>query len=381
LKTKTLVLLVVLLLVISSMTIRRVAGSVSVELSPTENHHIVKLNSDQPYVAGYHVNAKNLSVYGTVLAVAVTVSFPSTDARSFPSGSWLGGGMFVQAQDTRFRHVDYGFYMMLVLDASGRLFIDLGLHQTREGTLPFQLPTEDIVYAYTWRVTGISLATKVTLCASWDNDGFVHYSISALSSSFALKSVNVAGLPSCENIIRKFYSGNVIVEPFPFSRYVNYFQFGVVSSESIASNDWTVDLAEPKMLKETGWVLVERVWSTQGDISYLDADWRWGGVPYYGVNAQYYKNPLENPYEIVFYYDGSTLTSGIVLWDYTNSDLNETANILSPYSDQTFEVRLAPCFLIGTTILALAFLVETVWHISGTQIRRHHESIRRNNRS
>jgi hypothetical protein len=381
LKTKTPVLPVVLLLVISSITIGRAAGSVSFELSPTENHHVMKLNSDQPYVAGYHVNAKNLSVYGTILATAITVSFPSTDTRTFPPGSWLGGGMFVQAQDTRFRHVDYGFYMMLVLDASGRLFIDLGLHQTREGTLPFQFPTEDVVYAYTWQVTGISLATKITLYASWDNDGFVHYSISALSSNFALTSVNVAGLPNCENIIRKFYLGNVIVEPFPFSRYVNYFQFGVVSSESIANSDWTVDLAEPKMLKETGWVSVERAWSTQGDISYLDADWRWGGVPYYGVNAQYWKNPLENPYEIVFYYDGSTLTSGTVLWDYTNSDLNETANTMSPYSDQTFEVRLTPCFLTGTTILALAFLVETVWHILATQIRRHHESIKQNNRS
>jgi len=377
LKFKSPVLLALLLLVISSIAIRRATGSVSLELSPTENHHIVKLNSDQPYVAGYHVNANNLSVYGTVLATSITVSFPSTDTRSFPSGSWLGGGMFVQAQDTKFRHVDYGFYMMLVLDASGGLFIDLGLHQTREGTLPFQFPTEDIVYAYTWRVTGVSLATKVTLYASWDNDGFVHYSISALSSNFALTSVNVAGLPNCENIIRKFYSGNVIVEPFPFSRYVNYFQFGVVSSQSIANKDWTVDLAEPKMLKETGWVLVERAWSTQGDISYLDADWRWGGVPYYGVNAQYYENPLENPYEIVFYYDGSTLTSGTVLWDYTSADLNETANILSPYFDQTFEVRLTPCFLTGTTILALAYLVETVSHISETQIHRRHESTKR----
>jgi hypothetical protein len=375
LKFKSLILLAALLLIISSITIRRVTGSLSVELSPVENHHVVRLNSDQPYLAGYHVNAENLSVYGTVLSTAVTVSFPSTDVSSFPSGSWLGGGMFVQAQDTRFRHVDYGFYMMLVLDASGGLFVDLGLHQTREGTLPFQLPTEDIVYAYTWRVTGIGLATEVTLYAGWDNDGSVHYSISILSSNFALTSVNVAGLPNCENIIRKFYSGNVIVEPFPFSRYVNYFQFGVVSSQSIANNGWTVDLAEPKVLKEVGWVLVERAWSTQGDISYLDADWRWGGVPYCGVGAQYYKNPLANPYEIVFQYDGSTLASGTVFWDRANPSLNETTNILSPSSDQTFEKGLPPCFLTGRTILTLVFVMETIWRVSGTQTRRLNKSI------
>jgi hypothetical protein len=162
---------------------------------------------------------------------------------------------------------------------------------------------------------------------------------------------------------------------------VNYFQFGVVSSESIANNDWAVDLAEPKMLKETGWILVEKAWSTQGDISYLDADWRWGGVPYYGVNAQYWKNPLENPYEIVFHYDGSTLTPGTALWDYTNLDLNKTANTLSSCSDQTFDMGLTPRFLTETTILISVFLVETVWQISGMQTRFYHERIKRNNRS
>jgi len=104
----------------------------SFSLTETENHHVAELNSDQPYVAGCCVTSEDLETYGTINGTAVEVSFPSTDSDYFPAGSWLGAGMFVQAQDTRFLHVDYGFYMMLVLDASGDLFIDVGLHQTRE---------------------------------------------------------------------------------------------------------------------------------------------------------------------------------------------------------------------------------------------------------
>jgi len=356
-KTNSLILCV-MLLTIPLAAISKAEGSVPLELTPMANHHVVELNSNQPYVAGYHVNTEDLSTLETVNATAVTVSFPSTDTSFFPSGSWLGGGMFVQGEDIRFVNVDYGFYMMLVLDAFGSLFVDLGLHQTREVTAPLQMPTEEIIYTYTWRVSGIDLTTPVTLLASWDGDGFVHYSISASGSNVTLTSVNVASLPNCENIIQRFFAGNVINEPFPFSRYVNYFQFGVVSSESIADDHWTVDLREPKMLRKTGWVLVEKAWSTQGDISYLDADWKWGGAPYYGVDAQYYQNPLENPYEVIFSYNGRSLTPGKVLWDYAGSNFNGTTATSLPYSGQTFGMGLTCCFSTEAVILIWVVLVE-----------------------
>jgi len=284
------------------------------ELIETENHHIAQLNSNQPYVAGFHVNTPDLETRECVLATAITVSFPSTDTSHFPSGSWLGGGMFVQAQDSKLRFVDYGFYTMLVLDYSGNLFLDVGLHQTREETAPLQAPSSQLVYAYTWQIRGIDPETPVTLTASWDLEDLVRYSVTASEFSLTLPAVNVTDLPNCGSMIRRFYAGNVVVGSFPFSRYVQYFQFGVLSSTSITNNNWSVHLRKPQLLRETGWNLVDTAWSIRGDISYLDYSWMWGGQLYQGVFGEYYQNPLQTPYELIFFYNGKTLPSGTILW-------------------------------------------------------------------
>jgi hypothetical protein len=155
----------------------------------------------------------------------------------------------------------------------------------------------------------------VTLLASWDSDGFVHYSLSTLQTTVAIASINVPNFAHYENIIRKFYAGNAIAGMgFPFGHYVYYFQFGVVSSGMIADSHWSVDLREPRIMRDSGWSLVDTAWSTQGDISYLDYDWKWGGAPYEGVSAEYLNHPFESPYEVVFFYDGETLPRGTILW-------------------------------------------------------------------
>jgi hypothetical protein len=351
-----------------------VGYSSNLQLIAVENHHIIELNSDQPYVAGYHVNTKDLGTRENVNATAVTVSFPLTDTSFFPSGSWLGGGMFVQAQDSRFRHVDYGFYMMLVLDASGNLFVDLGLHQTREGTLPLQMPTEEVVYAYTWRLVGADYATAVALQAIWNSSGFVHYSIIVSGVGFNLASVNVAALPNCENIIRRFYAGNAVVEPFPFSRYVNFFQFGAISSEPMNNNRWSVSIREPKVLRQTGWVMVDRAWVTQGDISYLDWDWRWGGTPYTGVDVEYYGNqPISYPHEIIFFFNGHTASPGTVLWD-TASLRGDYAENARPFCHDsalgTGEMPPSLAVMMSLTLVALLANVSSKLAKHSTNPRR-----------
>ncbi len=186
--------LAILALVVSALAVSRVEGFVLFELNPTAEHHVAGLNSNMPYVAGFHVIADDLSLRETVNATAVTVSFPSTEPEFLPSGCWLGGGMFVQGQDHVFRNVDYGFYMMLVLDASGRLFIDLGLHQTEEATLPIQNPMSSLVYAYTWQLIGVDMSTPITLFQSWDGNGFVDYSMSVSGRDETLIAVNVVGI-------------------------------------------------------------------------------------------------------------------------------------------------------------------------------------------
>ena len=64
-----------------------------------DRHHVAQLNSNMPYIAGFHVDADDLSERETVNATAVTVSFGSTEPGYFQADSWLGCGMFVQAQD------------------------------------------------------------------------------------------------------------------------------------------------------------------------------------------------------------------------------------------------------------------------------------------
>ncbi len=344
------------------------AAAETIELVPTEDHHVMELNSNQPYVAGYHVNTPDLEIRERVLATVVTVSFPSTDTSFFPPGSWLGGGMFVQAQDSQLRFVDYGFYTMLVLDSEGKFFLDVGFHQTREETPPFHMPTEQLLYASTWQIEGIDPAAPVTLCALRSSDGLVHYSISASGSNVTLPPVNVTDFQGCESLIREFYAGNVIVGQFPFSRYVQYFQFGVVSSMIIANNHWSVDLKEPRLLRETGWDFVDIAWSIEGDISYLDYSWKWGGSPYHGVSAHYHKNPLENPREVIFFYNGQTLPTGTILWHYENPDLHIKATDSSITLQHTSEV-------FSTYVLSFSILMLMILgYLHKRKSRAHHYS-------
>jgi hypothetical protein len=160
LKASNSILLIIVLLIIMPLNgLSNVKANALIDLSPTENHYITRLNSNQPYVAGYQVITPDLYTFEGVRSTAITICLPSTDTSQFPSGCWLGGGMFVQAQDIKLRNVDYASYTMLVLDASGNFFLDVGFHQTREATAPLQRPTEDLLYAYTWRISGIDPTT------------------------------------------------------------------------------------------------------------------------------------------------------------------------------------------------------------------------------
>lgn len=360
----------ILMLIVSSLAVSQVEGFDLSELNPTSEHHVARLNSNMPYVAGFHVIADDLSLRETVNATAVTISFPSTEPEFLPSGCWLGGGMFVQAQDHVFRNVDYGFYMMLVLDASGKLFIDLGLHQTEEATLPIQTSTSSLVYSYTWQIVGIDRSTPLTLLQSWNNNSFVDYSISVSGHEETLIAVNVIGMPNCQNMIPRFYAGNVIIDPFPYSRYINYFQFGIISSQAITDTHWQVDVKEPEMLRQTGWTLVDKAWSLQGDHSYLDHDLMWGGAAYAGVDVQYYEHPLQDPHEIIFYYSGHTLTPGRVLWDVSGINIATMHFASESQALTALARRFLPVIatVLGTASL-LPFLLARRWRKKNRDLR------------
>jgi hypothetical protein len=82
----------------------------------------------------------------------------------------------------------------------------------------------------------------------------------------------------------------------------------------------------------------------------------WGGAVYNGVGIQYYQHPLQNPYELIFSYNGTALTTGRVLWDVSSTSNNATV----PFSFQSQALtelsrRLLPVILI---VLGTAFLLS-----------------------
>ena len=313
-------LLMMLSIVVPVRAVSDASAADVIELTPSENHHFAELNSNQPYTAGYHAETSDLYTRERVNATAITVSFPSTDTSYFPSDTWLGAGMFAQGQDSELGFVDYAYYTILVIDGFGNLFVDVGLHQTRGSIPPLQRPTEELVYAYTWEISGLDPATPVSLTALWDIDGRLRYSFSTDSMNTTLMSIKVADLPDCESVIDKFYAGTAFAAgSFPLGHYVYFFQFGVISNEVIGEKRWSAHLANPRILRKNGWNNVETAFTTQGDISYLDEDWMWGGAPYEGVSAQYHQNPLQDPYEVTFRYTGQTLPPGTILWESTKT--------------------------------------------------------------
>lgn len=347
-----LVLLLSLPILTSAIISVRGQSTVSFSMTETDNHHIGRLNSNQPYVAGCCVSSEGLMKYGIVDGAAVEVSFPSTDPTYFSAGSWLGAGMFLQAQDTRFLHVDYGFYMMLVIEASGSLFIDIGLHQTREGDMPLLMPSEELIYARTWQLSISDQATPVTLSMEWGQNETVNYSVGLADQQIEFTSVRVPSLPNCDNIIPGFYSGNVIVGQFPMSRYVNYFQFGIISSSLMANNHWAALLQEPRTLTSGNWSLVDRAWSIQGDRSYIDQDWKWGGEPYVDVAAQYEMNSGQSSDRVLFFHSDQTLSTGTVLWQPVNVNTSALTD-LALQNVQHGQPLSNYCYTAGYFVLTL----------------------------
>jgi hypothetical protein len=348
----------ILVLIMASLGFARTKAADPVRLVPVDNHHLVEISSDQPYVAGFHVLSDDFRTYRMIDGATVTVAFPSTNATSFPTGSWLGAGLFLQAQDHKYLFIDYGFYMIIALDFSGDLFIDVGFHQTMEGSLPIQQPDSRLVYTYTWQLLGIEPATQVTLIARWDSEGLLNYSMRTEANELFLMSIRVSELPDCENIMPQFYTGNVIGQQFPLGRYVDFFQFGVTGSEIIANNQWKVLLEDARFLKQDTWVLPEKAWSIQGDISYLDQDATWGGTPYTGVDVQRPATSNQGGGALIFSYEDRTLKPGTVLWDHSQASSNESSTQDLDFF-QTFLTQLTIWPMLSTMVaLSLFALVS-----------------------
>src|SRR5271157_251498 len=338
----------------------------------TDRHHVAQLNSNMPYIAGFHVDADDLSEYETVNATAVTVSFGSTTLGHFPADSWLGCGMFVQTQDHFFDNVDYGFYMMLVVDSSGTLFIDVGLHQTEEASLPIQAANSSLVYSYSWLVNNVDRSTEVELFQMWINSDSVRYSVLVSGFSYILADINVRAMPNCNNIIPRFYVGNVIVGEFPFNRCVNYFQFGIVSDKVIDNLHWQAQIENPMMLRTKGWALVDKAWLLEGDYSFIDQDLMWGGEAYPGISITPNVEQSQNIYQLSFEYTGKQYSGSRTLWNV------QSVNTALPFGTENQDLTLTSRRLLPIIVALFAGIIIVPFVLVSRKIRGHRVKARAN---
>jgi hypothetical protein len=331
----------------------------------TYTHHVAQLTY-MPYVAGFQVYADDLSEYLEVSGTAVTASFDSTQPEYFPADSWLGCGMFVQAQDHYLYNVDYGFYMMLVIDSSGTMFIDVGLHQTEEASEPIQAANSTLVYCYTWLVKNVDKSAEVELFQTWLNSTSVRYSVSVSGLNQTLADINVKAMPNCNNIIPKFYAGNVIMGESPFVQVDNFFQFGIISNATIDNSHWQADIENPMMLMTNrGWDLANKAWLLDGDHSFIDQNARWGGEAYPGISVTPNVEQSKNLYQLSFKYTGKQYSGSKTLWSFES---NSTG---IPFETENQNLTITSRRLLPIIAALFAGIIIVPYVLISRKTRRH----------
>jgi len=284
-----------------------------------------------PYVAAYQEQESNWgSSFSSTQKVRITVSFPNTPPAGqtiqdvIPEGNYIAGGMFLQGQDDEVDNHDYGWVASLSLDHDGIFQYNMAFYETYEGFAPFY----DIVgqtYWIIWRkaivLYGVNPSTPITLTMQW-NGGFVEWLYTIGQNSYLAGLYNVYAYRS--SIQRQFYIGVV----WGYFFWIYYFQFGIYSETEIMNTGWTVRLEDPQYYTaDNRWKYVREAKSVQGEWSYLDNWWRWGGDIYgspievpYGACARYYgtngEGGLSEGFAIEFYWKwGDLLQGGWTLWN------------------------------------------------------------------
>jgi ABC-type transport system involved in cytochrome c biogenesis permease subunit len=77
----------------------------------------------------------------------------------------------------------------------------------------------------------------------------------------------------------------------------------------------------------------------------------WGGKPYPGVSAQYHQNPLGNIYEVIFFFNGQTLTPGTILWQNESTEFHVSVEV---FSSQLSQALMA---VAAFSIVSIAFRI------------------------
>jgi hypothetical protein len=281
-----------------------------------------------PYVAGFVSNDNPLPPHENMTrprALQVTVCF--TEATSIPSNiesdNWVGSGIVTTGFDNQSSFpwtIDYGYSFVAYLNASGGPYFQIEVWKVYEwwNYIPGSKPPPRInLLSIGYYNSAISIGTDIKLMMQWGDDGKLYYWVKTYSleklvyiytpnygqsAYFAEGCYPKQGIPG-------FQDGGV----------VKYFQFvGAWSKYVPRCQGWKTILRSPCFMlpNENEWRRANFAFITEGDESFMDHYYGWGGTQYSGVcdldcgsGFQFYPPDL-----VYFACNGSTTYSFRQMW-------------------------------------------------------------------
>lgn len=263
-----------------------------------------------PYVAAYH----DTSPHFGVKKVKVTCNFSGTDRTKIQSDNYLTCIESLQSP-TNVAGLDYGYQAYVTLKQTGSIIVGADVWKACE-TLPNSCDPDGTVTNVSTKQLAISATTSddITIFIEWNSAGTIatwYYQVGSGSKT----SYHTFTKPSED--YAQFNTGKYQVL---LDRYAYYFQAGIASKYNIGQSGWYVYVKNPSYSTTVGGSYISYYTparSIEGDRSWWDRDFKWGGAAYTGVNADYYCKTSPPPIsagQVKFYYNSATLGSDVILW-------------------------------------------------------------------
>jgi hypothetical protein len=261
----------------------------------------------QPYVAAYH----NVSPHFAIKKAKVTCNFAGTDRTKIQPDNFLSCAASLQSPTT-VSGLDYGYQAYVTLRQTGSIIVGADVWRACE-TIPNACDPDGSVSKVSSKTVSISATPSddVTVFMEWNSAGTsvtFYYQINSGSKT----SFHTFTKPSEEH--PNFNTGWFTVVP---GRTALYFQAGMGSAYNIGQGGWFVWVKNPAYSTTVGGsynTYYSPGVSVEGDLSFWDRDFKWGGAQYTGVDADYACEGTTSAGRAVFFYNGLTLGTNVRLW-------------------------------------------------------------------
>lgn len=345
-------------------------------VDPSMKPHYVPANSTktmavtgstQPYVAIYNDIPPS---HHWIQRAKVTCNFAGTTLGAIPSNNYISCSESLQSPTKKEGSItsglDYAYQASVALYNSGQLWFSVAGYKGCESHFGwFSSPCVDGTAAGTWvnlftptsfLISGATLNDNITLFIEWNSDTgtAVNFRYAKNNESPITKYTYNPDM-SIDNAAMntgicwlKFLVAGCQPDAFGVARTAYFFQAGVGSLSPIGTGGWYVTIYNPSYSNKTSDPYVpfyKPAKIVQGDNSFWDSDFLWGGSQYSGVNADYnLNNPSYPKGKIRFSVTGLTIPTNTAVWDGDIRTIATTSAQLSPATTDSYEeeIRLVP---------------------------------------